>query len=41
MMRARTDFKAEVRKLQLMQDKAKTKRPVDAKYKNAKEHWKL
>ena len=36
MVRARTDFKAEVRKFKLEQDKAKTKRLVDAKYKNAK-----
>ena len=41
MVRARTDFKAEVRKFKLEQDKAKSKRLVDAKYKNAKEYWKL
>ena len=36
MVRARTDFKAEVRKFTLMQDKAKTKRLVDANYKKYK-----
>ena len=41
MVRARTDFKAGVRKFKLEQDKAKTKRLVDSKYKNAKEDWKL
>ena len=41
MVRARSDFKTEVRKFKLEQDKAKTKRLVDAKYKNVKEHWKL
>ena len=33
--------KAEVRKFKFEQDKAKSKRLVDAKYRNAKEYWKL
>ena len=41
MVRAQTEFKAEVRLHKLNQDRAKTKRLVDAKYKNAKEYWKL
>ena len=41
MVRAKSDFKAEVRKFKFEQDKAKTKRLVDAKYRNAKEYWKL
>ena len=41
MVRARASYNAEVRNFKLEQDKAKTKRLVDAKYKNAKEYWKL
>ena len=41
MVKARTEFKSEVRSHKLNQDRAKTKRLVDAKYKNAKEYWKL
>ena len=39
-VKARTDFKAEVRKFKLELDRVKPKRLVDAKYKNAKEYWK-
>ena len=41
MVRARASYKAGVRNFKLEQDKAKTKRLVDAKYENAKEYWKL
>ena len=41
MVKARTDFKMTVRKLKSELEKAKTKRLVDAKYKKAKEYWKL
>ena len=41
MVKVRTDFKAEVRKFKLEVNRVKTKRLVDAKYKNAKEYWKL
>ena len=41
MVKARTDFKMTVRKFKSELEKAKTKRLIDAKYKNAKEYWKL
>ena len=41
MVKAGTDFKAEVRKFKLELNRVKSKRLVDAKYKNAKEYWKL
>ena len=41
MVRARTEFKAEVRQFKRELDRAKTKRLVDSKYRNAKEYWKL
>ena len=41
MVRARTEFKAEVRLFKRELDRAKTKRLVDSKYRNAKEYWKL
>ena len=41
MVRARTEFKAEMRQFKLELDRTKTKRLVDAKYRNVKEYWKL
>ena len=41
MVKARTAFKMTVRKFKSELEKAKTKRLIDAKYKNAKEYWKL
>ena len=41
MVKARTDFKMTVRKFISELEKAKTKRLIDANYKNAKEYWKL
>ena len=41
MVKAKTDFKMTVRKFKSELEKAKTKRLIDAKCKNAKEYWKL
>lgn len=41
MVKARTDFKSEVRNFKQEIDRANTKKLVDAKYRNAKEYWKL